>query len=225
MNSQTCPSRRNTPRYLIEAAILAGLTVAVLVPWGCSHAPVSPVAIPTHNTFALPSGVVAHPGTGLPETEESQSGPLTIPIYLDPLDSVYAKKGTWSDFIDVDGGVIDMDVEGKRSYFFVPTEGVSEKTEIRITMYRRDDAFDRRITELHFEPKGLVFKGAAMLSLSTDLNDGEVLELAWWDPDAAKWLRSAESVVVGGYVTFPIFHFSDYRTTERVSLGGQRKDQ
>jgi len=35
-------------------------------------------------------------------------------------------------------------------------------------------------------------------------------------------MQSAQAVVAVGYVTFPVFYFSDYRTTRRVSLRGQR---
>jgi len=29
-------------------------------------------------------------------------------------------------------------------------------------------------------------------------------------------------VVILGHATFPVLHFSDYRVTERISLGGQQ---
>jgi len=35
-------------------------------------------------------------------------------------------------------------------------------------------------------------------------------------------MSAAKAVVVSGYATFPIEHFSDDRTSERISLGGQR---
>lgn len=215
---------RNTLRYVIEAAVLAGLTLAVLVPWGCSRSPLGPDTIPTNNTFTLPNGVVAYPGSSLP-LEESPDEPLAVPIILDTTGTTGEEKGTWLDSIDLEGGVIDMDVEGEKSYFFVPTSGLEEKTEIRVTMFRRPTTVDKRITEFHFEPGGLQFRAAAMLSYHTLLKDGEILQLSWWDATSGKWVLSAEAVVVGGYATFPVYHFSDYRTTERVSLGGQRAAQ
>jgi hypothetical protein len=35
-------------------------------------------------------------------------------------------------------------------------------------------------------------------------------------------MKSSEAPVVKGYATFPIEHFSKYRTTEKISLGGQQ---
>jgi hypothetical protein len=225
MDTRIRLKRRNLLRYLIEATVLAGLTAAVFVPWGCSQTPLGPAAVPTHNTFTLPNGILAYPGKSLPSTPVQDSTAQTIPIHIEPDDPTVdpgTEKGAWTDSIGAQGGVIDMAVEGETSFFFVPVNGVLEKTEIQVRMYRRDDIADRRITEFHFSPDGLRFYNPAMLSYRTALKDGEILDLSWWDPAAQKWMQSAQAVVVAGYVTFPVFHFSDYRTTERVSLGGQR---
>ncbi len=208
-------------RYLVEAVLLLGLALAVFVPGGCSHSPVGPEQ--TLNTFLLPNGIIAHPGTVLPGNELAIDAPYTIPIRVE--DTTVKEEGIWKDTIDSDGGVIAMELEGTSSFFTVAPEGLEEKTEIRVTLFRLESAVDKRITEYHFEPDGLTFRNASLLSLNTILKDGEKLELLYWDPAAGKWLKSAEAVVVNGYATFPILHFSDYRTTERVSLGGQRGGQ
>jgi hypothetical protein len=224
MTSKGPRLQRHVLRYLIEAVLLSGLATAVLIPWGCSRSPVSPADIPTQNTFLLPNGLIAYPGTTSSAGPDSLCGPQAVPIYRDT-GSTIMEEGTWGDVIGATGGVIEMVVDGEASFFTVPAADLMEKTEISVTIYRRGDAVDKRITEFHFEPEGLAFKDPAMLSYSTILKDGEKLQLYWWDPTAEKWMSAAEAVVVGGYATFPIEHFSDYRTTERISLGGQRGGQ
>lgn len=209
-------------RYILEASVLLGLSFAVFVPWGCSHSPLSPDQL-TLNTFSLPNGVIAHPGTVIPGGVQAGENPFTIPIRLE--DTAAVEEEIFKDSIGSNGGVITMDVSGEESFFTVAEEGLEEKTEIRVSIYRLEAAVDKRITEFHFEPAGLQFRYASQLSYQTLLKDGEKLELHYWDPAAGKWLKSAEAVVVDGYATFPIQHFSDYRTTERVSLGGQRGGQ
>lgn len=226
LGSKLTPARL---RYLAEAVVLLGLALAVFVPGGCSQTPVSPV-VPTYNTFPLPNGVIAYPGTLLPGSDIAAVAPFTIPIRLE--DTTVKEEGIWTDSVDTGGGVIALDMTGEASYFTVAPDGLDEKTEIRVSMYRYESRFffpestsTERITEFHFEPEGLVFKEPSQLSYQTSLKDGEKLELHYWDPDKEQWLKSADAVVVNGYATFPILHFSDYRTTERVSLGGQRGAQ
>lgn len=212
----------NRLRYSIEALLLCGLAVAVFVPGGCSQSPISPADTPTHNTFVLPNGLVAHPGMTVPGSQVAGDF-STIPIRFQ--DSTVTEEGIWKDSVGTTGGVITMDVHGEQSYFSVQANSLDDKTEIRVTVYRDESAVDKRITEFHFEPEGLSFRYTSQLSYKTLLKEGEKLDLHYWDPLSGKWLHSAEAVVVNGYATFPIEHFSDYRTTERVSLGGQRGSQ
>lgn len=222
-------SHRSTPRvsrwvrYLLEAAILCGLALAVLIPGGCGKSPLGPPMPATHNTITLPNGVLAYPGSLHSGEAAPAIPPATVPIRME--DSTHVESGLWKDSVDELGGVITMELEGEASFLTVLPNGLDEKTEIRVAVYRDYSAVDKRITEFHFEPDGLVFNYVALLSYRTSLKDGEKLELLYWEPEKGQWELSAEAVVVGGYATFPIQHFSDYRTTERVSLGGQRGSQ
>jgi len=114
-----------------------------------------------------------------------------------------------------------MDLDGEISYFTVPEQALAKSNTIVVTVLRDQNAVDRRITDFHFEPEGLVFDLPATLSYPTPLKDGEKLLLYWWDKDREAWMESAVTFVVGGYAAFPITHFSDYRIVERISLGGQ----
>jgi hypothetical protein len=167
--------------------------------------------------------VIAHPGEKRPETETGTGDDFsTIPIVLDPLESEAKLEGVFEEIIDATGGIVNMTVDEEDSYFSVPTGGLNKSTVIHIEVFRDLNNATDRVTEFNFAPKGLRFDIPATLSYRTQLVDGEKLGLFWWDPVRGKWVESAVAVVVSGYATFPIYHFSDYRTTERISLGGQR---
>ena len=209
-------------RYVLEAAILAAVALVVMSPWGCSRSPVAPGTTAIEQTFTLPNGVLARPGRLLEETEPAPADAFTAEPRLPDTAGTTGVIGTFEDNLGSTGGTITLTLDGEESFFSVP-DGALEKTmRISVTVMRDLNAADRRITSFHFEPAGLEFDKPAQLSYRSSLKEGAELELMWWDPAGEKWVFSARAVVVDGYATFPIAHFSDYRTTERVSLGGQR---
>jgi hypothetical protein len=217
-------TRNSRIRYGIEGLILTALSVAVFIPWGCSRSPVAPDGTTTLGTFTLPNGIIAYPGEKRPETESGTGDEFsTIPIALDPLESEAKLEGVYEESIDSNGGIVTMNVDEEDSYFSVPINGIRDSTVIRIEVFRDQNYATDRVTEFNFAPKGLKFSVPATLSYRTQLKEGEKLVLYWWNPAYGKWVEAAEAVVVSGYATFPIYHFSDYRTTERISLGGQRR--
>ena len=209
-------------RYTIEAAVLGLLALVVVAPWGCSVAPVAPETS-VAPTFTLPNGIIAYPGTKLGEDTALPPGDSsTGPIYQAPMEKTVNLEGTFEESLDGTGGVVTMDVDGEVSYFVVP-DGALTKTEIiRITVYRDQNVVDKRITDFHCEPEGLVFDDPAQLAFRSAMKEGSRLLLHLWDTRDQKWVEAAETVVIAGYATFPIMHFSDYRVTERISLGGQQ---
>jgi hypothetical protein len=216
--------QRNRVRYTVEALVLFLLAIAVAMPWGCSKSPMSPELNTVGNTFELPNGMVAHPGTKLPETKEaSPDDGSGVPMRAEEISQHIEEMGDFEADLDKSGGYIPMDIDGEESYFVVPDNALAKSEHITVTVYRDLSAVDRRATEFHFGPKGLVFERPAQLSYHSLLKDGEHLTLLWWDPDKEGWVESASTIVVGGYATFPITHFSDFRVTERISLGGQAK--
>lgn len=212
-------------RYLTEALILLALAVLVALPWGCSQSPPTYSVPPVENTFTLPNGLIAYPGVKHDETEVMDAENLgLVPVTFEPLDDKNAEDlGTFGESLDDNGGIIFLDLEGEVSYFTVPDGALNKSAEIQVRVLRDESALDRRITEFHFGPKGLAFEKPAELSYRTSMKDGETLPLFWYHPEKAAWVLAARAVVVDGYATFPIEHFSDYRTTERISLGGQRR--
>lgn len=215
-------------RYTIEAVVLGMLSLAVLAPWGCSSAPLAPAPGLPGRTLELPNGVIAVPGRLLGETEPAATGTFGLAPLPYTLDTTSTKDTTGDVFgpfiedITSGGGTIVIDMAKDTSYFTVPEEGLKTVTEIKISVIRDDNAADARITEFHFEPEGLKFDVPAQLSYASSLADGELLMLYWWDQDQGQWMKSSEAPVVKGYATFPIEHFSKYRTTEKISLGGQQ---
>ena len=94
-------TRNGRVRYALEGLILAALSVAVFIPWGCSRSPVAPDGSTTLSTFTLPNGVIAHPGEKRPETETGTGDEFsTIPIVLDPLESEAKLEGVFEESIE-----------------------------------------------------------------------------------------------------------------------------
>lgn len=209
-------------RYVLEAVVLTAVAIAVVAPWGCGRSPVGPGSTVIEQTFTLPNGVLARPGVLLDQTESVPADVVpTEPKVPDPADST-GIIGTFQDDLGSTGGTIVLTLEGEESYFSVPDGALEKTTRIAVTVRRDLNAVDRRITRFHFEPAGLEFDKPAQLSYRSALKEGAEIELFWWDSAGDKWVSAARTIVVDGYATFPIAHFSDYVTTERVSLGGQR---
>ena len=137
----------------------------------------------------------------------------------------YEEYGPFVEDINSTGGVITLTLNADTSYFIVPDAGLEKSTEIAVTVRRDLNAADARITEFDFQPEGLKFEKSAELAYRTDAKDGEKLLLYWWQARTGTWVESAEALVVNGYATFPVEHFSKYRTKEKISLGGQRGSQ
>lgn len=210
----------NRTRYIVEALVLGTLAVAILLPWGCSRSPQNTMGPSLGNTFPLPNGVIAHPGTIKSEA-------------LWPSDPVYSTSPLLGDssllvtafdqVIGLLGGVITMPLgNNETSYLTVVAGALLSNTRITADVYREQVGLDVRHTEFHFGPDGLLFRLPALLSFKTAEPDGSILNLYWWDPAAQEWVVTAQAVVVLGYATFPVLHFSDYRVVDRISLGGQR---
>lgn len=218
----------NRRRYTIEAVALGLLSVAVLAPWGCSPAPRAPAPVIPGQAFELPNGVIAVPGRLLGEVEPAAPETfelVPLPYTFDSTTSKDTTRDMFGPFIEditSGGGTIVIDISKDTSFFTVPEEGLKTATEISISVRRDLSLADARITEFDFEPEGLKFDAPAELSYATSLPEGELLLLYWWDRDRGEWMKSAEAPVVKGYATFPIEHFSKYRTTEKISLGGQQ---
>ena len=193
--------RRVPKRFLIEAVLLAGLSLTVCLPWGCSgqHNTTAPAS---NNTFELPNGVIAHPGTFTNESASSSQVPI-IYIADDPVEPILTVEAD----VGALGGVVTMQVTAK----------------ITADVTREAVGVDQRKTQFEFGPDGLEFRVPALLSIRSTEPEGALLDLEWWDPANELWVRTAEAVVVTGHATFPVSHFSNYRVTERVSLGGQQK--
>jgi hypothetical protein len=216
-------------RYFIEAAILSLLGICVLAPWGCGGAPVAPVPASSALTLQLPNGVIAVPGSRLDETVPAEPGTFDLAPLPYTLDSTtgstggkLVEYGLFVEDITSTGGTITLTVDSDTSYFIVPEASLEKTTEISVRISRDLSAVDARITEFDFEPEGTLFDKSAQLAYRTELKDGEKLVLYWWEARNATWLGSAECIVVNGFATFPIDHFSKYRVKERISLGGQR---
>jgi hypothetical protein len=212
--------RTNRTRYIVEALVLGALAVAVLMPWGCSRSPQDAMGPGSGNTFPLPNGVIAHPGT-IKSESIWPSDPVysTSPLFTDSSLLVT----TFDKVIGLAGGVIAMPLgDSETSYFTVVAGALLANTRITADVYREQVGVDIRHTEFHFGPDGLLFRLPALLSYKTAEVDGSILNLYWWDPTAQDWVVSAQAVVVLGYATFPVLHFSDYRVVDRISLGGQR---
>jgi len=211
-------------RYTIEALVLGALAVAVAAPWGCSVSPVAPEQV-VAPTFDLPNGITAYPGTKLDElTAGSEDGVATMPIQRDPLEAEGSLEGTFEKDLDGSGGVVTMELDEETSYFVVPDGALSKSEVIRISVYRHQNIVSKRITDFHCEPEGLRFNEPAQLAYHSQLKEGSRLLLYLWDKDSQKWVEAAETIVIAGYATFPVTHFSDYRVTERISLGGQNNN-
>jgi hypothetical protein len=219
-------------RYKFEAATLLGLCLVVYMPWGCSKSPLAPGVPIVESTFVLPDGTIAYPGIKQPDTNPaSPDSALAVPktgqLESEDLDTSgttgnVTEIGTYAEEIDSLGGSVAMDVNDRTSYFYVPREALSERTSITIEVYRDYQRANEVVTEFHFGPKGLTFSKTAQLVFPTTNPDGETMDLLWWDEARQQWMHSAEAIVVSGYATFPVTHFSKYRTTDRISLGGQR---
>lgn len=223
-------SRSQASIYKLEASILLGLCLVVYMPWGCSKSPLAPGVPIVESTFLLPDGTIAYPGTKLSDTEPaSPDSALTTPVTMEPdSDTTGTTKlittvGTYEEEMDTLGGTVVMDLGGETSYFYVPKEALEERTIITVEVYRDLSRATEVVTEFHFGPAGLRFSKATQLVFPTQSVEGETMELLWWDRWLQQWMLSAEAIVVSGHATFPITHFSKYRTTERISLGGQGK--
>jgi len=67
------------------------------------------------------------------------------------------------------------------------------------------------VTFYDFGPDGLVFKKSATLTLETNLPNGKVLSLYWYNPAADRWvLQQTAKVDKYGNVKFTVDHFSKY---------------
>lgn len=214
-------------RYLIEAAILSLLSLLVVAPWGCSSAPLAPIPATAARTLTLPNGLIVLPGTILGGNDPAEAGTFDLSPRPYTLDSSAAgskmeEYGPFVEDITSTGGVIVMTIDEDSSFFVVPDEGLDKTTQISVSVMRDLNAADARITEFAFQPEGLRFEKPASLAYRTDEKEGERVILYWWDAPKAIWVASAEAIVVNGYCTFPIEHFSKYRVKERISLGGQR---
>jgi len=216
-------------RYLIEAATLSLLSLIVLAPWGCGTAPLAPLPASDALTMELPNGVVTLTGRLLAEVDPAPPGTFELSPLPYTLDSgtitdtkLLEEYGPFVKAITSAGGTIIMTIDRDTSYFVVPDEGLDKTTEIGITLKRDLNAADARVTEFEFQPEGLRFEKPAELAYRTNTKDGDKLVLYWWDGRTRTWVGSAEAIVVNSYATFPIEHFSKYRTKERISLGGQR---
>jgi len=214
--SMNCPRAKR--RFLIEIVLLAGLSLAVCLPWGCSGQPHT--TGPTwNNTFELPNGVMAYPGTFTDASAPAAHVPIVIPaddscIYIT---TVEIEVGAL-------GGVVTMQVSDSESaYLTVPPGALLANEKITADVSQEKVGLDLRKTQFQFGPDGLEFRLPALLSIRSMEAEGALLDLEWWDPVGALWVRTAEAVVVTGHATFPVLHFSTYRVTERVSLGGQQK--
>jgi hypothetical protein len=217
-------------RYLLEAAFLSLLSTFVFAPWGCVTSPLAPGPASDALTLELPNGVVALPGRLLGEVDKAPPGTFELSPLPYTLDSgiiidtkLLEEYGPFVKDITSAGGTIIMTIDEDTSYFVVPDEGLDKTTEIGITLKRDLNAADARVTEFEFQPEGLRFEKPAQLAYRTNTKDGDKLVLYWWEGRTGTWVGSAEAIVVNGYATFPIEHFSKYRTKEKISLGGQRQ--
>lgn len=226
-------SRNKKSVYRIEASILLGLCLVVYMPWGCSKSPLAPGVPIVESTFLLPDGTIAYPGTKLSDRDPaSPDSALKAPVNnepgeLDPLDTTGSTGGivpiVYEKEVDTLGGSIAMDIDGKTAYFYIPKGGLTERTTITVEVYRDYSRAEEIVTEFHFGPVGLTFVNTSQLVFPTVEADGETMELLWWNKWLQEWMFSAEAIVVSGHATFPVTHFSKYRTKERISLGGQGK--
>jgi len=210
-------SNRVPKRFLIEAALLAVLALTISLPWGCSRE--QHTTGPTwNNTFELPNNVTAYPGTLSDEIAVSTVAPTKIP--LDDPDLVITSVEI---VVGLLGGVVTMVLsENESAFLTVPAGALLSNENIKADVSREPLGMDRRSTQFTFEPDGLVFRLPALLTIKSVEPEGTTLDLEWWDPSRNQWVQSAQAVVILGHATFPVLHFSDYRVTERISLGGQQ---
>lgn len=203
-------------RILIESVLLAGLSLAVCLPWGCSGQ-VHTTGPDSNNTFKLPNGVIAYPGTLTNETASPSTVPIIIPAEEPGVTTVETEVG-------ILGGVVIMKLsENESAYLTIPAGALLAETNIIADVSRENVGVSHRKTQFEFGPDGLVFRAPALLSIKSTEPEGALLDLEWWDPVGEAWVQTAEAVVVSGHATFPVSHFSNYRVTERISLGGQQK--
>lgn len=205
-------------RFLIETVVLAALCLAICLPWGCSGEPHT--TGPTWNsTFELPNGVIAYPGSLSDEFAVSSVAPTKIPLGDSNLVIT-----TVEIVVGILGGVVSMVLsEDESAFLTVPPGALLSNANIKADVAREPLGMDRRSTQFTFGPEGLVFRLPALLTIKSVEPEGTTLDLEWWDPSQELWVKSAEAVVILGHATFPVQHFSTYRVTERVSLGGQQK--
>ena len=208
-------------RFFIEGVLLAALSVAVCLPWGCSGARNTATGPAWNSTFELPNGITAYPGTLSSESEPAAVAPTTGPIaetshVVLAVDTVIGELGA----------IVSLPVsDSEVAFFTVPPGALEANTNIKAEVSRALVGMDRQSTQFEFGPDGLVFRIPALLTFKSAEAEGSTLDLEWWDPARALWVQSAEAVVVLGHATFPVLHFSTYRVVERVSLGGQQKSK
>lgn len=193
--------------------ILSTMLALTTVWFGCSKN--NPLGPDYKNLPPSPMSAASSKSSADGNSEEPAQTDLQITSVTYEGDRVYQLLG----FL---GGTLNIPLADYYSYFYVPPAALVTSLVLSVQATEGYNRKGEKITDYDFWPDGLIFEKSAYLEYRTPGVDGTPVQLWWFNPEKNAWEMVGAGKIRNHKCTFPIDHFSNYRTWEgSVSASGQ----